>query len=784
MMRKKFLLIIILFLSYSYAYTQKNSIKSSISDTIDVLHYNINLEIAYYYSNQVSGFAEITLVPKLNNLQSISLELLKLTVDTVKVNNNITNFTQIPGKIIISLPNSIGTSDTVKVKVYYHGIPQVEAYGWGGFHVSSGISYNLGVSFGDDPHNYGKSFFPCVDDFIDRALYDFYITVDSNKFAVCGGLLQSNINNGNGTRTFHWQLNQSIPAYLASVAVYNYVSVNDTFLSISGKSIPINIYVQPNDTNNAKNSFINLKPILQTFENFWGAYNWDRVGYVATTLGAMEHATNIAYPASLIDGTLDEEKLIAHELSHHWFGNLITCKTAEDMWINEGWATYNEALYKEGVYGKKEYKDYLREKLMRVLQFCHIKDNGYRAIYGIPSNYTYGETVYQKGSTVVQSLRGYLGDSLFFNTIKSLVQQYAFKDISSYEMRDFITAKTGINMNSFFDFYVFQPGFTHFSIDSMIYSASTGKTTVFVRQRLKAAPAFANNNIVEITFMNNQWQKYTDTIHFSGEFGSKTLNIPFIPEIVLIDMEEKLADATTDKFEIIKNNGLLDFKECFFQLDVQQITDSALVRVTHNWVKPDNIKNNIYDIKRIHYDRYWNIEGIFPNNFTASGKFYYNRLSNQYLDNKFMPSHQSADSLVLLYRKNTSQDWEPVNFIKNGDIFSGYLVTQNLKKGEYVLAIGKPFQSSINNYSSDKNYIEIFPNPTYEKFTIKLSENIDTKRILIRNILGQIADTIEVSDKNYKITYNAQKLKSGSYYIELFDEKSNSTNNKTLIICK
>lgn len=783
-MRKKLLLVSVLISFLFSSFSQNQQIKALISDTLDVIHYDINLEVAYINSNQISGYTELTIVSKKNNLQSFSLELLKLTVDSVKVNNSLATFVQVPGKINITLSNTFNTYDTITVRVYYHGIPQVESYGWGGFHVSSGISYNLGISFGDDPHNYGKCFFPCVDDFIDRAFYDLHITVDSNKFAVCGGILQSNINNGNGSRTFHWRMNQPIPAYLASVAVYNYVSVSDTYIDVNGRIIPVDIYVLPIDTSNARNSFINLKSILQTFEYFWGAYKWDRVGYVATTLGAMEHATNIAYPASLIDGTLDYEKLIAHELSHHWFGNLITCKTAEDMWINEGWATFCEALYKEGVYGKKEYKDYLRQKLQKVLQFCHIKDNGYRALYGIPSNYTYGETVYQKGSTVVQTLRGYLGDSLFFGTVKAMLQQYAFKDISTIEMQNFFTSHTGKDMSEFFNFYVFQPGFTHFSIDSMVYSSTNSEAKVYVRQRIKSAPALANKNVLEVTFMNNQWQKFTDTIQFSGEFGSKCFNVPFVPEIALIDLEEKIADATTDKYEIIKNSGLIDYSESFFQLNVQQISDSALVRVTHNWVNPDKIKNNIYEINRIHPDRYWNIEGIYPANFNAEGKFYYNRLSNQYLDNKFMPSHQSADSLVLLYRENSSQDWKPINFLKNGDIFSGYLTTQNLKNGEYVLAIGKPFQSNININFPNDNLISIFPNPADNICTIELNENIGAKRVIVKNIFGQIIHNHEFKEDKLKFTFNTLKLTNGTYCIEVCDEKSKIMVSKKLIISK
>jgi len=745
--------------------SQTSLTKALASDSIDVLHYDIHLDIAHQFTNQLFGFTEVKLVPKMNAINNITLELLFLTVDSVKVNNVNNTFSYINNKIRIPLTIPANISDTLKVKVFYRGTPHIESYGWGGFHISSGLSYNLGVSFGDDPHNYGKCFFPCVDDFIDRAFFDYYITVDSSKYVVCGGTLMSILNNGDGSKTFHWKFNNSIPAYLASVAVYNYVAVSGVFQGLNG-SIPTVVYVLPSDTNKAKASFVNLNSILQTFEHFWGPYRWERVGYVATTLGAMEHATNIAYPAASIDGTLSDEYLLAHELSHHWFGNLITCSTAEDMWINEGWATFNEALYKEGVYGIKAYKDYLRTKLKRVLQTCHFEDNGYRALYGIPTNYTYGETVYQKGSCVVQSLRGYLGDNLFFGSVKQLLNQYAYNNISTSEMRDFISNYTGVNLSDFFDFHVYNPGFTHFSIDSVFSYSCPANHWVYVRQKLKSAPVFAKSNVVEITFMNNNWDKYTDTIHFDGEYGKKAFQMQFIPTLVMLDMEEKIADATTDSYEIIKNTGIVDFTESLFQLDVQQINDSALVRVVHNWVQADGFKTPNTEIKRISPLRYWLVQGIFPNGFNAKGKFLYN-LTNS-LDGAFLPIYQSIDSLVLLYRKNTADDWHIVNFVNEDDGFSGSLTTNNLQQGEYVLGIGKPFQSSLNEVLPEPNEkMNIFPNPNTGEFTIKLNNVNEDVNVSIYTPSSLLVDSFLIAKENSKIYHKCKTIKAGNYLVKL-----------------
>ncbi len=772
--------IVVCFVLSINVYSQSSSPKALASDSIDVLHYDIHLDIAHKFANQLFGFTEVKLVPKINAINNITLELLYLTIDSVKVNNINNAFSYINNKISVPLTTAANIGDTLDVKVFYRGTPHVETYGWGGFHISSGISYNLGISFGDDPHNYGKCFFPCVDDFIDRALYDYHITVDSTKYAVCGGTLINILNNSDGSKTFHWKFNNTIPAYLASVAVYNYVAVSDVYQGING-NIPTAVYVLPSDTAKAKASFINLNSILQTFEHYWGSYRWERVGYVATTKGAMEHATNIAYPATSIDGTLSDEYLLAHELSHHWFGDLITCSTAEDMWINEGWATFNEALYREGVYSKKSYKDYLRNKLKRVLQKCHIEDNGYRALYGIPTEYTYGETVYQKGSCVVQSLRGYLGDSLFFGSVKQMLEQYAYDDISTSEMRDFTSNFTGINLSDFFDFHVYNPGFTHYSIDSIYSFSCPANHWVYVRQKLKAAPAFANSNVVEITFMNNNWDKYTDTIHFDGEFGSKAFQMPFVPTVAMLDMEEKLADATTDSYKIIKNTGIVDYPESLFQLDVQQASDSALVRVVHNWVQPDGLKTPNTEIKRISPLRYWLVQGIFPNGFNTKGKFHYNRINS--LDGGFFFLFQSVDSLVLLYRQNTSDDWHIVNFVKDDEYFSGYITTSNLQQGEYVLGIGKPFQSGLNEaFPPHNKKIKIFPNPNSGEFTIELNDVNEDVVVDIYTQTALLLDSFPIAKQDTITHYKAKKLKAGNYLIKLSTRNGNIIATEQMVV--
>ena len=124
--------------------------------------------------------------------------------------------------------------------------------------------------------------------------------------------------------------------------------------------------------------------MLRKYEEFFGPYRWPRVGYVcvAMTGGAMEHATNIALPNAAVNGSLAYESTIMHELFHHWFGDLITCERPEEMWINEGFADYSEALVQEWLYDA--YEQHIRDLHTTTLQNLAKQDGGLYPLDNVP----------------------------------------------------------------------------------------------------------------------------------------------------------------------------------------------------------------------------------------------------------------------------------------------------------------------------------------------------------------------------------------------------------------
>ena len=229
-----------------------------------------------------------------------------------------------------------------------------------------------------------------------------------------------------------WKLDQPIPSYLACFSAGPYVSWKRNIASI-----PVEIAAAAVDTNKVASTYQHLPQAIACFQHWFGPFMWPKIGYslVPFNSGAMEHATNIAIGRSFIDGTLSYETLWAHELSHHWWGDLATCTTAEDMWLNEGMASYSENLFTENVYGSDQYTRDVKDNLTEILHFTHHKEGGYQPVSGVPHSLTYSDHVYLKGKAVAHCLRGYMGDSLFFAGLQYFLnnKKFSFVFLSKIE---------------------------------------------------------------------------------------------------------------------------------------------------------------------------------------------------------------------------------------------------------------------------------------------------------------------------------------------------------------
>lgn len=744
-------------------------------DTIHAIHYVIDLQEIDTDTKTITASTTVMLTPLVDNLDEIPLDLMEpLVVDAVFVDGVEVQAVFQNNVVCIPTLTTVSVGDTFEVQVQYHGEPFHES--WGGFHYSGSYAFNLGVGISWIPHNLGKTWFPCIDDFTDRATYDVLATVPDGKIAVGGGELVEVVSNGNGTSTYHWYLAQPVPTYLVSVAVGEYALVEDTYDGLE-RTIPITYYVKPADTSKVPGSFERIHEVMALFENSFGAYSWHRVGYVGTALGAMEHATNIAYPNFCITGNAAYESLYTHELSHMWFGDKVTCDKAEEMWINEGWATFCQYYYVEALDGVELFKTQMRDVHASVLQSCHTEEGGYHPLNNIPQEYTYGTSAYDKGATVVQAMRAYLGDEVFFEACKSYLDDLAFTSVSSYDMEANFTANSGTDMAGFFNNWVYHGGTPHYSIDSfsVIPHMGTSDVTVYVKQKRKGPAFTGNDNRIAFTVMDNQWNAFTDTIHFSGASGHTTCTVPFYPEEVFLDLEERYFDATVDNYRVIRETGEVNFPETYFSLEVFDPGDSAFVQATHNWAPPDTFAEPVPDLRLSDY-RYWTVKGLIPETFNAKGRFFYSKTG---LDNTLILSE--SDSVVILYRKDAGMEWEAVDFTVLGTWSIGYIYVENLQMGEYTLGV---WDISVSDPEipddNDTGTLKIFPNPSTGKFTFDITTE-QASALEIYSMEGKLIDKIPLRENHRHLSWDPDGLPGGTYLAVTRGDHKQSLDRKKFI---
>ena len=740
----------------------------NISDTLHVAHYDLHLNVLDFANRTIDGYADLTVVTKVPTLSQYVLDLQSLTVDSVLVGTQPVTFSQDGYKVFVNHNSS--QNDTAVVRIYYRGTP-ISDTRWGGFYFSGQYCYNMGVAFDYQPHNFGRCWFPCLDVFTDKSSYTMHIRTENGKMAVCGGELTDSLTLADSTRVWTWQLDEPIPTYLASMAVGPYVLYADTFQGME-RTIPINIYAQPNTINKVSGSFVHLKEILRMYEQLFGPYRWSRVGYVAVNFssGAMEHATNIAYPNAAITGTVANQSLYAHELFHHWFGDLITCNRAEEMWINEGFATYSEALVDGLMGGEDAYKEHIREVHRATLKGIVKDDGGHYALDNVPQEVTYGTHSYDKGSLIVHSLRSYMGDSLFFGGIKSLLNHFAYQNVSSEEMFEYLAQETGLPLHDFYEGWVHNPGFLHFSIDSIV-PLQNNDYRVHLHQKLLGGTHFANSNKVDLTFVAPNHELVTvENAMFSGEFGTVDVTLPFVPAFGIVDYYEKLTDATIDYTQMMAPGTNLSCSDANCSVRLESFPDSVFVRVEHNLVSADMPQQLPDGIYRVSDNHYWNVLMAYDNavNTIPQGylQFRFQSGTPSNLDYELMAGY-NQDNLKLLYRPTASAPWVIVPVTRSGSPVAGYLKTENLMPGQYCLAVGDP-TASVTEYSSNVS-LHIYPNPVADKLNVWLDGVGGNAQAVLYDTTGRKVKTLKLKLGDNSV--NVSNLKAGVYYLGVKETK-------------
>ena len=684
-------------------------------DSIDIDHYAIHLDINHLEVGKHIGYATLTF-HSLFDLEHIVLDLFALEVDSILYDNvKIEGYVLSRGKLYI--PQPMAANDTARLTIYYKGKQTLEPYRWGGIHYDNNIVYNLGVAFQAYPHNFGRAWFPCIDSFTDKATYDFYFTVSGDKTLTCSGVRQGIQELSDGAVTEHWRSDLPIPTYLVSFAISDYEHLQSSLQGIN-RTIPYSIFAHCNDTATVKRTAQGIQEGLRKLEECFGAYPFHRIGYCITPKGSMEHVDNIAMARTVaLNGGDDGRAVFLHELSHAWFGNLVTCSTSGDMFFNEGGASFCEEVAFEGLYGQNFAKQYARIRNKNIFLKLII-DEGNFALENVSPQHTYSSTVYKKGAAVFHGLRGYMGDSLFYGGLKQIFMDRAFDNITIEELETDLSNYSGMNLRPFFDFYLRDSGFTHYYSDSIVFHDRM--VTLYMKQNTLHSGGLLEENHLPVTFFDAHLQSLKKKISFTGYGGAVNVELPFRPAFACVDLDEEIFDATTDSYVIVSSDSTFDLPEAYTKINITT-SCPTLVRSVLHWVGPDTHFPLPEGVQRISENRYWTIEGNLSDAEETAGAFYYARSNYQSypFDSGFYYLTSQFDSLILLYRTNAGEPWKPVSCSKSGGI-EGYIKTSHLQAGEYVIGIGSPELALHAPLQREVKPLEIYPNPASREIHIRL----------------------------------------------------------------
>lgn len=684
------------------------------ADSIHIKHVDLAVKIEDLYSQHLEARATYTLAPKMNNLGSVEFDLINsvLQVDSIKIGSTHLTYTALnpSNRLKINFSPTLQVTDTLDMVIYYKGNPTTGSGNFGGFYWSPPYAFNLGVSLIDIPHPAGRFWYPCIDDFNSRSTYSYHVEVSPNNTVAAGGILDSITTNGTN-QVFHFHLDKPIPSYLTSINIAPYTIVNKQFTSILGNTIPVKVYALASDTNNVNYTLGRVSQIAQVYENWFGPYIWPQIGYSLVPFynGAMEHACNIAFPKAAVSNSYTYEFLAAHELAHSWWGNNTTCETAEEMWLNEGFATYAEYVYfREMQSAQAELTEYLAS-LDLVLDKAHTDDDGYHPLSGVPQSATYGTHSYTKGGLVIRSLEKYLGSSLFSDGIKVVQQQRQLNSINTEQFFEILSQATGVDLTNFMNDWIKQPGFATVTLEHFTYSNGTVNFTV--RQKNRAVLHPYSELKFQATFIGANRQKHTQNFTLSGIEDHFSISLPFEPKAIFLNENNDFAYATMGAQKEIKNTGThsLLYTKATLKVNSMSGADSVFARIDNHRVGAEDnafIDNNYV----IAPGRYWTLNLIGPATFKPTLAIPVDAANGGYEGGIIT----AKDKIKILYRKNASEPWtrwenDSVIFF-NTTTLKGSIDIYEALPGDYVIGAFREDASTMS--ISNIPHLNVYPNPT------------------------------------------------------------------------
>ena len=429
-----------------------------------VVSYVLDLSLAMVNEN-FAGRNRITLVMKAA-ADSVVLYQLKLRIDSVSVDGIPRPYAADDAgeRFTVRLGSDRQAGDTLRLIVSYRRLPEVsrltERLGYFYFHDTiPDLPANLGYTM-SEPSD-ARCWMPCYDEPWEKSTAEISVTVPEGYVAASNGKLLATIHNGDGTVTWHWKEGHQIATYLMCATVSKFTVPASPLLRAPGDSIPVGYFVWPRDSASAASYIPTVKQMITNLGTLYGPYPWDKYGMSSVTpfgYGGMEHQTI----TTLHEALQTDQDVVVHELAHQWWGDLVTCGSWPDIWLNESFATYSQGLWRETLAGPGA----LRSFMHSILGFNIGSWNG--SVYNPEGQgiYLFSDLVYSKGAWVLHTLRGAIGDSAFFRSLRTWRQRFSEKSAVTADFQSTVESVTGRDMSWFFNEWIYGPGWPVYSIAS------------------------------------------------------------------------------------------------------------------------------------------------------------------------------------------------------------------------------------------------------------------------------------------------------------------------------
>jgi aminopeptidase N len=422
----------------------------------------------------LEGVATVAFAPLQEGLLTLNLDAADLDIKAVELvrtgQPEELDFSIEDRTLQIALPSGLRPGDELAVRIRYKARPNTGLYFFKETRTRTAEAWN----YGEGGRHY--NWLPLYNDTNERFAVDFRITVDEPYVVLGNGLQQEVKKNRDGSRTFHWLQDEPIPNYLLALNIGEFVEVKLADADVGHRKIPLSVWTHAGDETSAAFSFGRTPQMVEyfstllgydyawpkydqvTLRNFWGAM--ETTSMVGFTEGSLHHAGGLTDDAPQLHEafpTWSTEDTIAHELAHHWFGDLLTCRSIASLWLNESFASYMHTVWNGHAYGE----DDLTYQRWRYLQsyLGYIKRTGeVRPLeyfnYDVADDMYTTEITYLKGALVLHLLRQVLGDAGFYRGVGAYLKTHAFAEVDSFDFQRSLEKATGENLNWFFEDWI------------------------------------------------------------------------------------------------------------------------------------------------------------------------------------------------------------------------------------------------------------------------------------------------------------------------------------------